>query len=80
MLARFFIDRPVFAWVLAILVMMAGALPTTTAAGLICTANPPAVAAWTVAWQAVLALLPDSANVAFEPLNEPPNCADGNRV
>lgn len=28
-------------------VMMAGSLPTTTAAGLICTADPSAVAAWT---------------------------------
>ena len=39
-------------------VMMAGSLSTTTAAGLICTANPSAVAAWTAGWQAVLALLP----------------------
>jgi multidrug efflux pump len=29
-MARFFIDRPIFAWVLAILVMMAGALALTT--------------------------------------------------
>jgi hypothetical protein len=56
-------------------VMMAGSLPTTTAAGLICAADPSAVAAWTEGWQAVLALLPDSPDVAFEPLNEPPNCA-----
>jgi hypothetical protein len=61
-------------------VMMAGSLPTTTATGLICTADPSAVAAWTAGWQAVLALLPDSPNVAFEPLNEPPNCADGKAV
>jgi hypothetical protein len=58
-------------------VMMAGSLSTTTAAGLICTANPSAVAAWTAGWQAVLALLPDTFHVAFEPLNEPPNCAEG---
>jgi len=58
-------------------VMMAGSLSTTTAAGLICTANPSAVAAWTAGWQAVFALLPDSFHVAFEPLNEPPNCAEG---
>jgi endoglucanase len=58
-------------------VMMAGSLPTTTAAGLICAADPSAVAAWTEGWQAVLALLPDSTDVAFEPLNEPPNCAQG---
>jgi endoglucanase len=61
-------------------VMMAGALSTTTAAGLICTADPSAVAAWTTGWQAVLALLPDTFHVAFEPLNEPPNCSDGNKV
>jgi hypothetical protein len=61
-------------------VMMAGSLSTTTAAGLICTANPSAVAAWTAGWQAVLALLPDTFHLAFEPLNEPPNCAEGNRV
>jgi endoglucanase len=58
-------------------VMMAGSPSTTTAAGLICTANPSAVAAWTAGWQAVLALLPDTFHVAFEPLNEPPNCAEG---
>ena len=29
-MSRFFIDRPVFAWVLAILVMMAGALALYT--------------------------------------------------
>jgi hypothetical protein len=57
--------------------MMAGSLSTTTAAGLICTANPSAVAAWTAGWQAVFALLPDTFHVAFEPLNEPPNCAEG---
>ena len=61
-------------------VMMAGSLPTTTAAGLICTADPTAVAAWTTGWQSFLALLPDSPNVAFEPLNEPPNCAAGDQV
>jgi len=61
-------------------VMMAGSLPTTTAAGLICTADPSAVAAWTAGWRAVLALLPDSSRVAFEPLNEPPNCTEGNEV
>ena len=57
--------------------MMAGSLSTTTAAGLICTANPSAVAAWTAGWEAVFALLPDTFHVAFEPLNEPPNCAEG---
>src|SRR5271169_7070345 len=31
-------------------------------------------------WRAVLALLPDSSRVAFEPLNEPPNCTEGNEV
>jgi endoglucanase len=61
-------------------VMMAGSLPTTTATGLICTADPSAVAAWTAGWHAVLALLPDSPNVAFETLNEPPNCAAGDKV
>jgi hypothetical protein len=61
-------------------VMMAGSLSTTTAAGLICSANPSAVAAWTAGWQAVLALLPDTFHLAFEPLNEPPNCAEGNRA
>jgi len=61
-------------------VMMAGSLPTTTAAGLICTADPTAAAAWATGWRTVLALLPDSANVAFEPLNEPPNCAVGDQV
>ena len=40
--------------------MMAGSLPTTTAAGLICIADPSAVASWTAGWQAVLGLLPDS--------------------
>ena len=29
-MARFFIDRPVFAWVLAIIVMLAGALSIFT--------------------------------------------------
>lgn len=29
-MARFFIDRPIFAWVLAIVVMLAGALAITT--------------------------------------------------
>jgi hypothetical protein len=61
-------------------VMMAGSLPTTTAAGLICIADPSTVAAWTAGWRAVLALLPDSSRVAFEPLNEPPNCTAGNEV
>jgi hypothetical protein len=61
-------------------VMMAGSLPTTTATGLICTANPAAVAAWKAGWQAVLALLPDTFHLAFEPLNEPPNCPDGDKV
>jgi endoglucanase len=60
--------------------MMQGSLSTTTAAGLICTADPSAVAAWTAGWQAVLGLLPDTFHVAFEPLNEPPNCSDGNKV
>ena len=63
-----------------VVVMMAGSLPTTTATGLICTPDPSAVAAWTTGWRTVLALLPDSANVAFEPLNEPPNCAVGGQV
>jgi endoglucanase len=61
-------------------VMMAGSLPTTTATGLICMADPSAVAAWTKGWQTVLALLPDSPNIAFEPLNEPPNCAAGDQI
>jgi hypothetical protein len=61
-------------------VMMAGSLPTTTAAGLICAAEPSMVAAWTAGWRAVLALLPDSSRVAFEPLNEPPNCKEGTEV
>lgn len=61
-------------------VMMAGSLSTTTAAGLVCTADPSAVTAWTTGWQAVLALLPDTFHVAFEPLNEPPNCAEGDKV
>src|SRR5260370_19337448 len=61
-------------------VMMAGSLSTTTAAGLICTADPSAVAAWTAGWQAVLALLPDTFHVAFEPLNEPPDCSKGDKV
>ena len=30
--------------------------------------------------RAVLALLPDTFHVAFEPLNEPPNCAKGDKV
>ena len=60
--------------------MMAGSLSTTNASGLICTANPAAVAAWTAGWRAVLALLPDTFHVAFEPLNEPPDCADGYKV
>ena len=29
-MARFFIDRPIFAWVLSIIVMLAGALAITT--------------------------------------------------
>jgi hypothetical protein len=58
-------------------VMMAGSLPTTTASGLICTADPSAVAAWTSGWRAVLGLLPDTFHVAFEPLNEPPDCPQG---
>ena len=29
MLARFFIDRPIFAWVIAIIIMLAGALALT---------------------------------------------------
>jgi hypothetical protein len=61
-------------------VMMAGSLSTTTAAGLICTATPSAVASWTTGWQAVLALLPDTFRIAFEPLNEPPNCSEGDKV
>jgi endoglucanase len=61
-------------------VMMAGSLSTTTAAGLVCTADPSAVAAWTAGWQAVLALLPDSPHVAFEPLNEPPDCSEGDEA
>jgi hypothetical protein len=61
-------------------VMMAGSLSTTTAAGLVCTADPSAVTAWTAGWQAVLALLPDTFHVAFEPLNEPPNCAEGEKM
>jgi hypothetical protein len=61
-------------------VMMAGSLSTTTAAGLICTADPSAVAAWMAGWQAVLALLPDTFHVAFEPLNEPPDCIEGDKV
>jgi endoglucanase len=63
-----------------VVVMMAGSLPTTTATGLICTADPSAVAAWTSGWRSVLALLPDNPNIAFEPLNEPPNCAAGDQV
>jgi len=58
-------------------VMMAGSLSSTTAAGLICTADPSAVAAWRAGWQAVLALLPDTFHIAFEPLNEPPDCPQG---
>ncbi len=61
-------------------VMMAGSLSTTTASGLICAAEPSAVALWTAGWQAVLALLPDTFHVAFEPLNEPPDCPHGNKV
>jgi hypothetical protein len=61
-------------------VMMAGSLATTTATGLICTADPSAVAAWTTGWRAVLALLPDTFHVAFEPLNEPPDCSDRNKA
>jgi hypothetical protein len=38
------------------------------------------VAAWTAGWRAALALLPDSSRVAFEPLNEPPNCTGGTEV
>lgn len=58
-------------------VMMAGSLSSTTAAGLICTADPSAVVAWRAGWQAVLALLPDTFHIAFEPLNEPPDCPQG---
>jgi hypothetical protein len=61
-------------------VMMAGSLSTTTAARLVCTAEPSAVAAWTAGWQAVLTLLPDTSHVAFEPLNEPPGCSKGDKV
>jgi hypothetical protein len=60
--------------------MMAGSLSTTTASRLICTADPSAVAAWTAGWRALLALLPDTFHVAFEPLNEPPDCAKGDKV
>jgi endoglucanase len=63
-----------------VVVMMAGSLPTTTATGLICTADPSAVAAWTTGWRSVLALLPDNPNIAFEPLNETPDCAAGDQV
>ena len=63
-----------------VVVMMAGSLPTTTATGLICTADPSAVAAWTTGWRSVLALLPDNPNIAFEPLNEPPDCAAADQV
>ena len=31
-MARFFIDRPIFAWVIAILIMLAGALSASLAA------------------------------------------------
>ena len=31
-MARFFIDRPIFAWVIAIIIMLAGALSITRAA------------------------------------------------
>jgi hypothetical protein len=61
-------------------VMMAGSLSTTTAAGLICIADPAAITAWTAGWRAVLALLPDTFHVAFEPLNEPPDCPHGNQA
>jgi endoglucanase len=61
-------------------VMMPGSLSTTTAAGLICTADPSAVAAWTAGWRALLAILPDTVHVAFEPLNEPPNCSKGDKI
>ena len=30
MLSRYFVDRPIFAWVLAILVMIAGSIAITT--------------------------------------------------
>jgi endoglucanase len=55
--------------------MLAGRTAETTAFALVCRADPGAVAAWTRGWQAVLALLPDNPQVAFEPLNEPPNCS-----
>ena len=35
------------------------------------------MAAWTSGWRAVLGLLPDTFHVAFEPLNEPPDCPQG---
>ena len=38
-MARFFIDRPVFAWVIAIIIMLAGALAITTPAGLAVSAH-----------------------------------------
>jgi len=61
-------------------VMMAGSLSTTTSAGLICTADPSPMAACTAGWHAVLAFLPDTFHVAFEPLNEPPDCSAGDKV
>jgi endoglucanase len=60
--------------------MMAGSLSTTTATGLICTADRSAVIAWRAGWRAVLGLLPDTFHVAFEPLNEPPDCPKGDKV
>jgi len=60
-------------------VMMAGSLSTTTSAGLICTADPSPMAACTAGWHAVLAFLPDTFHVAFEPLNEPPDCSQETR-
>jgi endoglucanase len=79
-LANGIIQRALASGMRVDVVMMAGSLSTTTAAGLICTADPTAVAAWTAGWQAVLALLPDTFHVAFEPLNEPPDCPQGNQV
>ena len=61
-------------------VMMAGSPSTTTSPGLICTAAPSAMAACTAGWHAVLAFLPDTFHVAFEPLNEPPDCSAGDKV
>ena len=79
-LANGIIQRALASGMRVDVVMMAGSLSTTTAAGLICTADPTAVAAWTAGWQAVIALLPDTFHVAFEPLNEPPDCPQGNQV